>query len=359
MAASQFQNTFAKLMFGSKQRLRFYRKIATMTKYGLPLNRVLDMLYDQASKNGQRRNDPKAIVLDSMRISIRNGRPLSVAVAPWVPYNERMMVEAGEESQNLSDALNNLITINQGVAQMQGAIVSGLAYPVVLLFASCGVLWLFGTEVIPSFAVVLPTDQWTGAAASLAGMSAWVQVWLVPTLIIIIAAFAAIIYSMPRFTGPIRKPLDKVPPWSIYRLVSGAGFLLSLGALVAAGVQTARALEKIKKNASPWLRERLEATLKHVYSGSNVGRALQRSGYGYPDEEIIEDLVAYADLPAFTEMLETLGKEWMEDSVKLIKQQAQVLNTISLLFMGGIVAWIFSGMFSIQQQITSSVQGGF
>ncbi len=358
-AAPDFLKIFAKLSFGSKQRLRFYRKIATMTKYGLPLSQVLNMLYDQASKNGEKKSDPLAVVLDDIRLSIRNGRSLSVAAAPWVPYNERMMIEAGEESQNLSDSLNNLIAINQGVSQMQGAIVGGLAYPIVLLLASCGVLFLFGTEVIPSFAVVLPTEQWTGVAASLAGMSAWVQVWLVPTLAIIVAIFALIVWSMPRFTGPIRKPLDQIPPWSIYRLVSGAGFLLSLGALVGAGVPTRRSLEKIANNASPWLYERLDATLTHVKQGKNVGKALQQAGYGYPDEEIIEDLVAYADLPSFTEMLEVLGKEWMEDSIKLIKQQAQVLNTISLLVMGGIVAWIFSGMFSIQQQITSSVQGGF
>jgi Type II secretory pathway, component PulF len=163
---------------------------------------------------------------------------------------------------------------------------------------------------------------------------------------------------MPRFTGPVRVTLDKLPPWSIYRIVNGAGFLLSMGALVAAGVQSARALEKLRKNASPWLKERLDATLKHVYSGSNVGRAMQRAGYSFPDEEIIEDLCAYADLPAFTEMLETLGKEWMSESVELISAQARVLNTIALMAMAGVVAWIFSGMFDIQQQITSSVQGG-
>ncbi len=355
---SAFENAYAKLMFGAKQRLRVYRKISTMTQYGLPLNRVLDMLYDQAAKGGKSKGDPLAVIMDSWRISIRNGRPLSVAAGSWVPYNERMMIEAGEESQNLSVALNNLIAINQGTQQMRSAIVGGLAYPVVLLVAVAAVLYLFGTEVIPTFGQVLPPEQWTGVAASLAGMSAWVQVWMLPTVAVVIGLFVLLSWSLPRMTGPVRRQLDRIPPWSIYRIVSGAGFLLSLGALVSAGVQTARALEKMRRNASPWLRERLDATLRHVYSGSNVGRALQRAGYGYPDEDIIEDLCAYADLPAFTDMLETLGKEWMSDAVEAIKGQSRVLNTLALAVMGGVVAWIFSGMFDIQQQITASVQGG-
>ena len=354
--ANALENAFAKMQFGAKQRLRTYRKISTMTRYGLPLNRVLDMLWEQASKGGQKPDEPMAVIMDSWRIAIRNGRPLSVAAGSWVPFNERMMIEAGEESQNLSIALNNLIAVNKAGSDMRSAVISGLAYPVVLILAVCAVLWLFGTRVIPTFEIILPSDQWVGTAASLAGMSEWVQVWMLPVIGIILGIVALISYSMPRLTGPVRKYLDKIPPWSLYRIVSGAGFMLSMGALVSAGVQTARALEKLKRNASPWLKERLEATLKHVYSGANMGRALQRAGYGYPDEEIIDDLIAYSDLPAFSEMLDTLGKEWVEDSVELIKTQARILNTIALLLMAGTVAWIFSGMFAIQQQISAAVQ---
>lgn len=358
MATGSFQDWWAKTNFNAAQRLRIYRKIATMTRYGLPLQRVLEMLYEQASKNGKRPNDPMAIILSTWRTAIRNGRPLSAAAGPWIPYGERMMIEAGEESKSLSDSLENLILINQGTSQMRSAIIGGISYPIMLIFMLCGLLWLFGIRVIPAFATVLPTEKWVGAAHNMAVMSAWVQNWMIPTILGIVASFMLIGWSMPRWTGPIRTRFDKIPPWSLYRLVSGAAFLLSLGALISAGVQASRALEKIKKNSSPWLRERMEATLRHVYSGSNVGRALQRSGYDYPDVEMIEDLVAYADLPAFTEMLDLLGREWLQQSVTKIQSQARILNTIALIMMAGTVAFVFSGIFAIQQQITSSVSGG-
>lgn len=348
----------AKMAFNDKQRLRVYRKISVMTRYGLPLNRVLDMLHDQATRGGKNPSAPIGTVMDSWRIAIRNGRPLSVAAAPWVPFGERMMIEAGEESQNLSMALDNLIDINLGTAKMRGAIIGGLTYPLILLLAVCGVLWLFGSQVIPAFSTVLPTEEWQGTAAQMAYMSDWVQRWLLPTVLAFAAFIGVIVWSLPRFTGPIRKQLDRFAPYSIYRLVSGAGFLMSLGALIAAGVQTARALEKMRRSASPWLKERLDAALKHVYSGSNMGRALQRAGYGYPDPDIVDDLVAYSDLPAFTEMLDQIGKEWLENSINLIQAQARVLNTVALAMLGGIIAWVFSGMFAIQQQITNSVQSG-
>ncbi|MEA1938887.1 MAG: type II secretion system F family protein, partial [Pseudomonadota bacterium] len=328
--AGSFEKFYAKLSFTSHQRLRIYRKIATMTRYGLPLQRVLDMLYEQASQGGKKKGEPLAVILEGWRTSIRNGRPLSVAAGPWIPYNERMLIEAGEESQSLAAALNNLIDINLGVRKMRGALIGGLAYPAVLILGVCAILWLFGIKVIPAFELVLPSDQWTGVGASMANMSNMVRHWMIPSLLTGGAVIAIIVWSLPRWTGQIRCVIDKVPPWSIYRLVSGSGFMMSLGALISSGVQTSRSLEKMSKTASPWMKERLDATLRHVYSGSNIGRALLRSGYNYPDKEIIEDLVAYADLPAFSEMLEIIGKEWLGDSVNKIQIQSRLLNGIAL-----------------------------
>ncbi len=356
--ATSLDTTLAKLSFSSKQRLRVYRKIAVMTRYGLPLNRVLDMIHDQATHNGRKPSAPMAVVMDSWRRAIRNGRSLSQAAGPWVPFNERMMIEAGEESQNLSTSLENLIAINLGSSKMKGAIIGGLAYPVILALSICAVLWLFGLKVIPAFDTIHPKESWTGLAGQMAAMSDAVQVYLLPSIIGIVLFIALLVWLMPRWTGPLRKHADKIPPFSIYRLVTGAGFMMSIGALIAAGVQTSRALEKIARNASPWLKERLNASLRYVYSGQNMGRSLQKAGHDFPDKEIIEDLVAYADLPAFTEMLEQIGQEWLENAIEMIKGQAKIINGVMLVLMGATISWMFSGLFDIQQQISNATQGG-
>ena len=344
--------------FGSKSRLRIYRKIATMVKYGIPLQRVLEMLYMQASVNGQKPKCNNAIIMRAWIREIKNGHPLSVAAGPWIPDNERMMIEAGEESQSLPDSLEDLVQITQGMQKIRATVIGGVIYPIVLLGFICGVLTLFGNNVFPAFDSVYPMEEWTGMAGSMAGLANFVENYLFLVIAGIGAMFAVITYSFPRWTGKSRLYVENIPPWSIYRLVSGAGFLMSLGALINSGVQTSRALEKIGKHANPWLKERISGTLHYVYSGLNVGKAMKKAGYNYPDKELIEDLVVYADLPSFSEMLDILGKEWLTDTTDKVGKQTKILNGVALFGLFGIIAWLFTGLYAIVDQITQSTGAG-
>jgi type II secretory pathway component PulF len=223
-----------------------------------------------------------------------------------------------------------------------------------LLGFVCGVLFLFAKRVFPAFDSILPTEKWTGIGKSMANLTQFVENYLVLVIVGIVALFVFISFTFSKWTGKYRKMFDKIPPWSIYRLISGAGFLMSLGSLIGSGVQTSRALEKINKHANPWLRERISATLHYVYSGLNVGKALRQAGYNYPDKVLIEDLVVYADLPSFAEMLDILGKEWLTDTTEKISKQTKVLNSFALFCLFGIIAWLFSGLYAIVNQITQS-----
>lgn len=348
------KNFIIKAQFNSKTRLRIYRKIGTMVKYGIPLQRVLEMLYMQASGNGKNPNSASALILKSWVKDIKNGHPLSVAAGPWIPDNERMMIEAGEESQSLPDSLDDLAKITQGMQKIRGTVIGGVIYPIILLCFICGVLFLFGKRVFPAFDAVYPMGKWTGLASSMAGLSNFVENYLLLVVGVIAAIFAVIFYSLPRWTGKYRVYFDRIPPWSIYRLVSGAGFLMSLGALISSGVQTSRSLEKISRHANPWLKERVSATLHYVYSGLNVGKALKKSGYNYPDKDLVEDLVVYADLPSFSEMLDILGKEWLTDATSRVSKQTKIMNGVALFCLFGIIAWLFTGLYAIVDQITQS-----
>jgi len=327
-----------------------------MIKYGIPMQRVLEMLYNQASMGGKAETKPQAVIFKDWLRGIQNGQALSKAVGNWIPDNERMMIEAGEESQSLSESLDNLVEITQGMRNIKSAVVGGVIYPIILLCFIIGVLNLFSLRVFPEFDSVYPMEKWTGLAGTMVLLVHFVKSYLNITIIGIIAVFSLISFSMTRWTGEYRKYFDKIPPWSIYRLISGAGFLMSLGALINSGVQTSRALEKIGANANPWMKERVMAALHYVYSGLNVGRALKNSGYDYPDKELIEDLVIYSDLPSFSEMLDILGKEWLTDTTDKVKKQANILNGVALFLLFGVIGWLFSGLYAIVNQIQESVQ---
>lgn len=71
-----------------------------------------------------------------------------------------------------------------------------------------------------------------------------------------IAATALIIWtvwSLPRWHRPdrLRRIFDGLMPWSVYKDIQGATFLLNIGALLQSGVRTKDALEILLETASP------------------------------------------------------------------------------------------------------------
>lgn len=352
--ASGLELALAKFSVNAKVRLRLYKKIAGLLSNGVSLQAALDVLWDQAAKGGKRKGDPVAIAIDSWRQSYRNGKPFGQALDGWAPLGERMLVEAGETGSRLDEALLNVIKLAESSAAIKGALIGGLSYPGVLIAMLGGMLYLFGVQVIPNFGALLPPEQWTGMAASMRIMANIANNWLVPIAIGLVVFVFVFSYTAPRWTGRIRVFFDKIPPWSIYRLVQGGGFLMAVAALVTIGVSVPEVLRKLRRNATPWMRERIDSALRYVNSGANLGDALYRGKYGFPDQEIVEDLRIYASLSSFDESLRAVANEWIETGVDKIKGQAKVLNTIAILLIGVTIMSLLGGLFALQQQITQA-----
>ena len=355
--ASSLEVGFAKFMVGAKDRLRLYKKIAGLLSNGVSLQAALDVLWDQAAKGGKAKGAPLAIAIDQWRSAYRNGKPFGQALDGWAPLGERMLVEAGETGSRLDEALLNVIKLAESSQAIKGAIVGGLAYPGVLLLMLGGMLYLFGVQVIPSFGQLLPPEQWTGMAAGMRIMAIIANGYLVPIAIGLVVFVIVFSITAPRWTGRVRVFFDKIPPWSIYRLVQGGGFLMAIAALVTIGVSVPEVLRKLRRNSTPYLRERIDSALRYVNSGANLGDALHRGRYGFPDPVIVEDLRIYASLSSFDESLKAVANEWIETGVDQIKGQAKVLNTLAILLIGITIMTLLGGLFDLQGQITSAASG--
>ncbi len=144
-----------------------------------------------------------------------------------------------------------------------------------------------------------------------------------------------------------------MPPYSIYRLIAGSGFLIAFSALQASGVTVEKALLKIGSVAGPWLRERIDDTLVGVKSGLNAGEALLNAGYQFPSREIVEDLCIYAEYGGFDAALKMLADEWLEEGVARITAQMRVLNGVAIVVLALLIGWLVTGFFGIQQEIAA------
>jgi type II secretory pathway component PulF len=271
----------------------------------------------------------------------------------WVPYTEQMIVMAGEQSGRIETALLAVARVVTSGRRIKMAIAGGLTYPVVILSMTLGYLYLFGKLVIPRFAAIVSPERWHGVARSLYVMSEFVQGGMLYCLAVLGLIAALFFYSMPRWAGRARIYFDRYPPYGIYRLVVGSGFLMAFSSLQTAGFTVEKSLTRLSVNAKPWLRQRIDDMLFGVKSGLNVGEAMKSTGYRFPSKEIVDDLCVYAEYKGFAEALQALADEWMQQGVEVIESQMKVLNGFAIVTLALVLSWLITGFFGIQQEIAA------
>ena len=349
---------YAKLMLGKATRIRIYRQIRVMADQGIPIKDALEAVWDRASNGGKKKDHPEAVLTRLWIQRILNGQSFSQSIRDCVPNDEQMLIEAGELGGTFSKSLNDVVDMLNKKGRIKGAVIGGLAYPTVLVFVLIGMLWMFGAMVIPPFAQALPVEKWTGTAASLAVLSDVVTWGTIPTVLSIFLLAGLYAATVSRWSGRSRTVIDRFPPWSMYRMFVGAGFMLSLAALIRAEVPIQRALPKLREGATPYLKTRINAALRLVTNGIGIGDALHQTGYEFPDRQIVADLRIYSKMPSFSEMLDTISKEWIDEAVERISGQAKILNGLVLGIITVFIIWMSYGLYEITNQISSAAMFG-
>lgn len=358
MNIEAIETGFARFMFKHVEqaaRRRLWLKLAKMMGNDVQLLQAIESIKDRRIAAGGKTH-PEAIALTAWAKKIRNGERLSGAMEGWVGTEEMMLIAAGEQSGQVEEALKSTARMMVAKKAISTAVFSGLAYPLVLILMAFAVMYLFGFKIVPSFTKVVQGDNWHGMARVMIDVSTFAKTWLWLIAIVLIGLLSVFFASLSRFDGALRIKLDRYAPYSIYRIMQGSTWLIATAALVNAGLRNESALEQLSETASPWMRRRIQACLYVMRSGLNMGDALAKTGYEFPDREIIDDLSVYAALSGFNDALALLGREWLDESVEQIRAKMQVVFGASMLIVGGLVALMVSGMMEMQLQMAQMLQ---
>ncbi|WP_081573777.1 type II secretion system F family protein [Chromobacterium violaceum] len=349
-----FELRYVKLCMAGKTRMRLYEKLGKFIGNGVPMAQALAEIQLHLSDDGKKPGQPAALAVGHWRRLVLNGQPFSKALAGWAPQNELSVLAAGEAAGRFERAVEDVLFIAQARKKINAAL-GGLIYPLFLLMSTCLYLYIFGVQVIPAFDAILPKENWQGAGRTMAHLSSFVQHGLLPVALGLATALALIVCTLNSWTGRLRRQADRLPPWSVYRLVVGSNFLISLAALLHAGISVPDALRLMARQAGPWYRERLLAARMQVLNGArNIGDALHRSGYQFPSRDIVIDIRSYAQLDGFEGMLDRLSRQWLEETALQLNRQMDVLRNLAIVLMGFVFMWIAAGMFDLQQQISDA-----
>ena len=340
-----------KYEFSAKMRRRFYIKLAQLLENGVSLGPALSQLQLISGKS-KRSTMPR--LYERWRREIENGRNFGQCIGPYIPSTEAILLETGADSGHLVDALRNAAETSEQQAKVRNAIISNASYPVLLLCMLFGAVYMMAFTVIPTFAQILPVEEWQGISYKVAKFSIFIQNYAIVLLTIFGAIMGGVMFSLPRWTGKGRLVVEGILPWSLYRIWQGSSFLLSVAALMNAGVKMDEvSLGKLGKNAEPYLAHRIRAIRRGIVSGANLGEALHQTGLGFPDREIIADLRIYAQLRGFDENLVRITRTWVEELVDKVSGIMKILNTVVLFLIAIVIGCLVAALYGVVQQIQS------
>lgn len=338
--------------FNASERLRFYNKLSQLLENGVSLDVALQQLERLASK---KRGSILPQLYGRWRRSVANGINFGKCLAPYIPNSEAILIETGADSGYLILAMKNAAQAVEQQGKVKKAIISSAAYPAVLTAMLIGAMVLASYQVIPTFDEIIPIEEWTGLSYTVAVAAEFFRYygWLIGLVMLLIIVGISI--SMPRWAGKSRIPFDGIVPWNFYRMWQGSAFLLSVSSLMNAGVKLdENSLSKLSKSADPYLQRRIKAIRKEMASGANFGDALARSGYNFPDQELISDMQIYASLRGFEDNITKITNDWVDGLIEEVQVAMKVVNTVVLFLIAIVIGMLILAFFGVFQQINSS-----
>jgi type II secretory pathway component PulF len=354
--ASRLAIAFALIQFGFRARVKFYKEFAALLRAGMAKSEAIALLATVASDEGRRTGEPDALILGEVLRAMRNGQSFGEAIRPFVPPDDRMILEAIENSDDFPGQLDAYCATMRKKRQIVGTILSGLTYPVFLFLMVLGMLVYFGRSIVPQMGRLLPVEDWQGAARFLAALGDFAQG---PALVFVISTavvLTAVTFSLARWRGRLRILADRLPIYALYRVYTGISFMVALAALMRGGMPPIAAIERILPTTTPYVRERLVLIRRGILNGLDFGEALHRSGTSWPDYNMALSIKIFSRTQDLSKQMAQLATDWLDATQEGMERSMATTRTLSLVVVFLVIIGVVAGMYDLQSQIAASVQ---
>jgi len=256
------------------------------------------------------------------------GSSFADAIGTLIPFEERMLLWAGEQSGQLGPAFIQAVRIKNLLGNMKDAVRAAILQPV---FNFIGVLltsFFMGKILWPGMLRDLREEYWPTWALPSIYWDLWIaRNW--PFLGIMLILLAAYHYTLPRWTGRSRQLFDRIPPWSTYRNENANTLLTTLASLLANGFIITDALEQIRDRSTPYLRWHLNRIIPKIEAkGADWISAFNTGLLSQPIRDRLVDASRTRDLDR---TLIHVGDKALESLVKHVKIRAHTVSTIGTL----------------------------
>ncbi|AUH01898.1 pilus assembly protein PilR [Prodigiosinella confusarubida] len=318
--------------FIGKYRQPFYETLRFLLENKKSFKEALSLIGEVHTDFGRRWHPYSELVEDCLEAIADNsaGHSLPDVLAAWVPREEAALISAGIRSGSVPRSLEQADKLIVARRRILGQVLMASVYPILLLFLGAGLLTVNNWLLIPTLSKLSSPDSWTGALGLMNHISAFTSAYGGITGLCCVAFIALVFWSLPRWRGSLRRFADRLMPWSIYKDLQGAVFLMNVSALLEAGVPHLDAVRILHDFGSPWLQERLEAVTDGINNGVGLGKSLRDCGYQFPSQEAANYLSILGQGDGASRLISNYANRWLEQVLGLVARRANVAKLFSL-----------------------------
>lgn len=337
----QYINRFR---FGGKAQLAFLEDLYVLVNDGIPPNRAIDMMTQVTT--GVSRDVALAI---SQKIS--EGQPLAEGMREWFSNSVIEIIRVGEEGGALAETIKSAVNTLGQSSSILGTLIGAISYPLMVIVMACAIIIYLNKSVFVQFAQIKPMSQWPPAGQQLVFTANIIQYWWWIVILGVVGVIILVRKIMELYTGELRPILDNIPPFTLYRQISAARLMETLGLLVANGVVFKSAIKVMQIQANPYVAGHLIMMEQLLSTGKgNVADVLST---GLISEKDVLRLRVMAEVKGFEHGLVRMGVHGGEEATKKLKLVGKLLGGLLLAVGALLIMIIVRGIF-----LTGMAMGG-
>ena len=329
-----------------RDKVIFFRQLATMIKAGVTLGNALNILSEQT------KNHRLAESIRRVKMAVDGGFSLSGAMRTRPEFNTLMVsiISAGEEGGKLDESIDRVAVFLERQDELRRKIISAVTYPSVVIVFALFILYILVTVVMPRFSTVfkglnVPLPKLT---LRVFDFSNWMATyWYIPLLGFVLFIAMIVLLNKNKDTKPMMDRIKLKLPLvgDIFFKSAMARSNRTLASLVDSGVPILKSLEmtsEVTDNAV------IGAGYTALRDAARKGASLGDTAKNIP---IFPVMIAHMmKVGEETGQLETMldkVAQWFEVELdEKIKRLTAILEPLLIIFVGGIVAMVAMAIFT-------------
>jgi len=323
----------------------FCRQFATMLMAGIPMVSALDVIAEQFKDRYFGK------VLEDIHKKVQSGSMLSRALAekaecfPPILIN---MIEAGEMSGSVDQALDRMATHFEKELKLRQKIINALIYPAIVILVAIGVLIIMLTFVVPTFVGIFSelNVELPATTRFIISSSNFMRNNFV--LIVLVCIILVVAYKVIRKTDKGGFYIDKfklqIPV--IGKIILGqivTRFTRTLGTMTAAGVSIVIALETTKNvMTNVFVEKKFEEVIERVQKGEGLSYPIADVGI-FP--RLVEIMIRTGEESGNLEYMLNKAADYYENEVEnQVTRLTSIFEPIMIVLLAIMVGFLLASI---------------